>query len=58
MKDLCLPHRIHRPSRILLKTLCVANRFLHMPVFLEKGRYEGVLSSRRLAEDKDNICWY
>ena len=58
MKDLFLPHRVRRPSRILLKNLCVANQFLHMPVLLEQGRYEKVLSSRRLAEDEDNISWY
>ena len=57
MKDL-LPHRIHRPSGILLQTLCVANRFLHLLALSEKGRYEGALSGRRLAEGEDNIRWY
>ena len=42
MKDLLLPHRIHGPSSILLQTLCVANRFLHLLVLSEKGRYEGI----------------
>ena len=27
-------------------------------VLSEKGRYEGTLSGRRLAEDEDNIRWY
>ena len=58
MKDLFLPHRVHRPSRILLNVLSVANHLLHLLVFLEKGRYEEVLSNRRLAQDEDNICWY
>ena len=57
MKNL-LPHRIHWPSRILLQTLCVANRFLHLLMLSEKGRYEGALSGRRLAVDEDNIRWY
>ena len=29
----------------------MANRFLHLLVFLKKGRYEGALSSSRLTED-------
>ena len=55
MKD---PHHIHRPSHILLQTLCVANRFLHPLVLSEKGRYEVALSGRRLSEDEDDIRWY
>ena len=48
MKDL-LFHCVYRPSRNLLQTLCVPNRFLHLLVFSEKSKYEGVISSRRLA---------
>ena len=32
------PHRVHRPSRVLLQTLCMANRFLHILVCFGEGQ--------------------
>ena len=38
------PHRVHRPSRVLLQTLCMANRFLHLLVCFGEGQIRECLA--------------
>ena len=55
-KDLHLPHRVHRPSRILRQILCVAHLVLCPLVFLEKDIHEGAYRSARRSRNFRSWC--